>query len=72
MLFIPSQTVTLFALGFSMSMLVGILVMLAARLVPAHRNSIWVGVAQTGKFPMGVSIAMAGLIHPVSISALLG
>lgn len=66
-LFIPSQSLTLYAYVFSAAMLVGIGILLAARTLPASRESSWVGIASAGKFPMGISIAMSGLVHPFAM-----
>ncbi|MDG4647341.1 prepilin peptidase [Roseibacterium sp. SDUM158017] len=70
MLFVPSQTYTLFGLGFSAAMMAGIGIVLALRTVPALAGSSWVGLQQRGTFPMGISIAMTGLAHPVAIAIL--
>lgn len=68
MLFIPSQSLGLYAYGFSFSMLLGISLLLLVRVLPFARESSWLGISSTGKFPMGISIAMSGLIHPIVLA----
>ncbi|SFC07636.1 A24 family peptidase [Tropicimonas isoalkanivorans] len=72
MLLIPPGTRVEFALLFSVAMLLGIAVVLTMRLAPAAARSGWVGVRAKGMFPMGISISLAGLMHPVMVSALAG
>ncbi len=68
MLFIPSQTYTLFAYGFSVAMMAGIGLILLLRCVPVLTDSSWVSMQQKGTFPMGISIALAGLLHPLAVT----
>jgi prepilin peptidase CpaA len=70
MLFVPSGTYTLFGYGFSAAMLAGIGLILLLRTVPVLTASGWVSLQQRGTFPMGISIAMAGLLHPVMVLSL--
>ncbi len=70
MLFVPSQTYTLFGYGFSLAMLAGIGLILLLRCVPVFSGSSWVSMQQKGTFPMGISIAMAGLLHPAAVTLL--
>jgi prepilin peptidase CpaA len=67
LLFIPSQTLSYFALNFSASMFLGILFILTLRAVRWQPGPGWVSFSATGKFPMGISIALSGLIHPFLI-----
>jgi len=67
MLFVPSQSYTLFGYGFSAAMLAGIGLILLLRRVPVLTETSWVSFQQRGTFPMGISIAMAGLVHPIAI-----
>lgn len=62
-LFVPSQTYSLFALNFSVAMLVGISFLLMLRRAPGVQNLGFEGIAAQGKFPMGISIAGAGILH---------
>jgi prepilin peptidase CpaA len=70
MLFVPSQTLVLFGYGFSFAMIAGIALILLLRAMPVLAGSTWVSLQQRGTFPMGISIAMAGLLHPVVITSL--
>lgn len=70
MLFIPSQTLSLYGVIFSASMLLGIAFILTLRRAPFAENSSWVSLGATGKFPMGISIALSGLLHPFAVNAL--
>lgn len=62
MLFIPSNSLFAFAYIFSVSMLFGIAIVLLLqtfpRLVPSH----WLSAQRKGHFPMGISIALAGVL----------
>ncbi len=69
MLFVPSQTLVLFGYGFSFAMIAGIGLILLLRAIPVLTGSGWVSLQQRGTFPMGISIAMAGLLHPVVIAS---
>lgn len=69
-LFVPSQTYSVFAWNFSMSMLVGISLILLLRRMPGNANLGCLGISSVGKFPMGISIAGAGLIHPFVVNFL--
>jgi len=70
MLFVPSQTYVIFGYGFSFAMIAGIGLILLLRTVRVLTDSTWVSLQQRGTFPMGISIAMAGLLHPIMISSL--
>ncbi len=69
LLFIPSQTLSLYALGFSASMLIGIAFILMLRSAPWPANANWVVIRERGTFPMGISIALSGLVHPFLVGA---
>lgn len=68
-LFIPSGTLSLYGLGFSVSMLAGIAFILAMRSMPWPANTEWVSLREHGTFPMGISIALSGIMHPYLINA---
>lgn len=70
LLFVPSETHTLFTMVFAVAMFTGIGAILTARTVPALAGSSWAGLRGQGTFPMGISIAMAGLFHPFAVSLL--
>ncbi len=69
MLFVPSQSLALFAFGFSASMLIGVFFILTIRAAPWLSTASWASVQARGKFPMGISIALSGIIHPFLTSA---
>jgi len=71
LLFVPVPTLLLFAYVFSAAMLVGIAAVLALRRLPAARRSGWKSISGATGFPMGLSIALAGLAHPAA-AALFG
>ena len=66
LLFVPVPTLALFAYVFSASMLGGILIVLALRRVPAAQRLGWKSISGSTGFPMGLPIAVAGLIHPAA------
>lgn len=68
LLFIPSQSLTVYAYCFSASMLVGIGVLLLIRALPQSRESNWLGIKSVGAFPMGISIALSGLVFPFVVT----
>jgi len=70
-LFVPVPTLALFAYVFSAAMLAGIAMVLLLRRVPAAQRLGWKWISGSAGFPMGLSIAMAGLAHPVA-AILLG
>lgn len=63
MLFIPVWSIGIFALVFSASLLAGIVAITVMRRIRVLRHSTWTAF-QTVTFPMGISIALAGLVHP--------
>ncbi|WP_068109073.1 A24 family peptidase [Tropicimonas marinistellae] len=71
LLLVPPGTWAEFALLFSATLLVGLGLVLSLRLAPGAARSTWVGLRARGMFPMGVSIGLAGLLHPVIASQLL-
>ena len=72
LLFVPAPTLAIFAYVFSASMLAGIAIMLALRRVPAAHRLGWKSISGSTGFPMGLSIAMAGVIHPAAASLIGG
>ena len=63
MLFIPSYSVMLFGYVFSASLLVGITVILLLRKMPLGVGANWASVQSDNTLPMGISIALAGVVH---------
>jgi len=68
-LFVPSDSYTEFALGFSLAIFIGILTVSIFRSVPVVASSTWAFVQHPRSFPMGISIAMCGLSHPFVLMA---
>jgi len=71
-LFVPAPTLVLFAYVFSAAMLVGMGIVLGLRRVPAAHRLGWKSISGSTGFPMGLSIAMAGLAHPAAAALLAG
>lgn len=66
LLFVPVPTMPLFGFVFAASMLAGIAIVLGLRRIPAAHRLGWKSISGSTGFPMGLSIAMAGLLHPVA------
>ena len=64
LLFVPTETMSLFLMIFSATLLFGIALMPVLRAVPKAPATGWVSLQPGAKFPMGISIALAGLAHP--------
>lgn len=65
LLAIPANGLLTFANVFSASLLLGIALVLAARRLPVAAGSGWKSMGSKRSFPMGLSIALAGLSFPV-------
>jgi len=63
MLFVPSSSLVLFAYVFSASMLAGILFIVILRNLPLRLEENWVSMQENNSLPMGISIALAGILH---------
>lgn len=70
LLFVPTETMSLFLLLFSAAMILGMALMPVLRAVPGAAETGWVSLRRDAKFPMGISIALSGLAHPVVVSTL--
>lgn len=70
MLFIPVSTLSIFSYVFSASLLLGIALVLGLRRIPAVSGHGWKAISGSVKFPMGLSIGLAGLAHPVVVMLL--
>ena len=70
MLLVPANGIVVFANVFSASLIAGIILLLAARRIPATRKWGWKSFGGSQRFPMGLSIAMSGLAFPVIALAL--
>lgn len=71
LLFVPSATISAFMFLFSTTMVLGIALMPLLRALPGAGGSGWVSLQPSAGFPMGISIAMAGLAHPPAMAILL-
>ena len=65
MLAVPVNGIVVFANVFSVSMIAGIVVVLTLRRIPQSSRWGWKTFGGSQKFPMGLSIAMAGLAFPL-------
>jgi prepilin peptidase CpaA len=63
-LFVPLHALAIFGNVFSASLLLGIALVLTLRRIPALATLGWKSIGGSTKFPMGVSIALAGLSFP--------
>jgi prepilin peptidase CpaA len=70
MLFVPTGTWQLYALCFSVAMILGIMFILTLRAAPWLEGSSWVTIQKKGTFPMGISIALSGLLLPFALNLL--
>lgn len=70
MLFVPTETISVFFLSFSAAMLFGIALMPVLRALPRAAASGWVSLQPEARFPMGISIALAGIGYPIVIGLL--
>lgn len=65
LLFIPVQGLILFANVFSLSLLIGVAIIVALRRTGLAAASGWKSLSQPRAFPMGLSIGLAGLTYPI-------
>jgi len=65
-LFVPSHLLSVYALGFSVSMALGIALVLSARALFGQPDSAWTALRPASGIPMGVAIALSGLGLPVT------
>lgn len=70
MLFVPFGQLVLFGNVFSASLIVGVVLVVGARRIPASARLGWKTFSDSQKFPMGISIAAAGLAFPLLSQAL--
>ena len=66
MLFVPSEFLTFYMFGFSLAMCAGMLGVFLARREFGSEAATWVSMRPKAHFPMGVSIALSGLLLAVS------
>jgi prepilin peptidase CpaA len=68
LLFIPTAGLAVFANLFSVSLLAGVALILALRRLPLPEGHGWTSLSGPRRFPMGISIALAGLAYvPVAL-----
>lgn len=65
-LLVPLHSLGIFAYIFSAAMLVGIAAILTLRRLPIAAGHSWKSISGSTRFPMGVSIALAGIVHPLA------
>ena len=66
-LFIPVSGLTVFMYLFSAALVLGVVLILVLRTHPINAVESWKAVSHSTKFPMGISIAAAGIAHPYII-----
>lgn len=71
-LFIPSAWALSYLFGFAASLLIGMILMWAARRVIPPAKSNWVSLQQGAHFPMGISFALSGLFFAFLAAISLG
>ncbi|MCV2865628.1 prepilin peptidase [Albidovulum sediminicola] len=69
MLLIPVWSLGLFAHVFSLSMFAGIAAVFTMKRIPVFAGTGWASMRPGRQFPMGVSIGLAGLAHPIAVLA---
>ena len=67
MLVVPANGLVIFANVFSVSLIAGIVLVLTLRRFPVVSKSGWKTFGGSTKYPMGLSIAMAGLAFPLVV-----
>ena len=72
MLTVPATGVVVFANVFAISLIAGVAVVLTLRRMPQSSSWGWKSFGGSQKFPMGLSIALAGLAFPLVALSLQG
>lgn len=67
LLFVPVASLQVYAFVFSAAMLLGITAFLSLKRVPGIASLNWRSMAPGRQLPMGVPIALSGLLHPVAL-----
>lgn len=70
MLLVPVHSLIVFSYLFSASLIVGVIAILALRRLPQVSGLNWKSLSGSTKFPMGVSISLAGISCPFALLAL--
>lgn len=72
LLFVPVESLQLYAFVFSAAMLAGIAAFLSLKRLPAAAALNWRSMAPGRQLPMGVPIALSGLLHPLAVMQFSG
>lgn len=72
LLFVPVESLQLYAFVFSAAMLAGIAAFLSLKRLPAAAALDWRSMAPGRQLPMGVPIALSGLLHPLAVMQFSG
>jgi len=72
LLFVPVNSLQLYAFVFSAAMLAGIAAFLSLKRLPAAAALNWQSMAPGRQLPMGVPIALSGLLHPLAVMQFSG
>lgn len=67
MLLVPLKALSLFMLAFAVTLVLGVVAVLGTRRLVAGKEASW-AFLQTDRFPMGISIASAGMLLPLLVS----
>lgn len=63
-LFVPVSSLSIFMYAFSAALILGVAAVVTLRARPIHAIKDWQTSRASGKLPMGISIAAAGIVHP--------
>ena len=69
-LFVPLPALSVYLLGFSASMLAGMVGIFLVRQIVNRDAATWVSMKPGAGFPMGISIALSGFILPLTIATI--
>lgn len=72
LLFVPVDSLQVYAFVFSAAMVAGIAAFLSLKRLPAAAALNWRSMAPGRQMPMGVPIALSGLLHPFAVMQLSG
>lgn len=70
LLFVPVSSLLIFANVLSVSLLLGVSLIVGLRRLPTAAESNCKAISTTSGFPMGISIAAAGVLHPLVMTIL--
>jgi prepilin peptidase CpaA len=72
LLFIPADSLQVYALVFAAAMLIGIVGFMSLKRLPAVAKLPWRSLVPGRQLPMGVPLALSGLLHPLVMVCLPG